>query len=72
MINHPSIINRVFTVAMLAGLVACGDDSTAPVDSGSPPDLPPLTSMTGDFSIFGNPDAQLGEAPSAARPIWLT
>lgn len=66
MIHHRSIISRVLTVAMLAALVACSDDSTAPIDPGSPPDLPPLTSMTGDFSIFGSPGALQGEAAPVA------
>ena len=66
MIYHRSIISRVLTVATLAALLACSDDSTAPIDPGSPPDLPPLTSMTGDFSIFGSPGALQGEAAPVA------
>ncbi len=64
--NPSSIISRVLTVAVLAGLAACADDATAPIDPGTPPDLPPLTSMTGDFSIFGSPAARQGEAAPVA------
>jgi len=52
---------RGLTLALLAALAACGDDPVTPDNNnGTPPDLPPLTSMTGDFSIFGAPGG--GEA----------
>ena len=68
MVNYRSITSRGLFVAIFAGLVACSDNSTAPIDPGPPPDLPPLTSMTGDFSIFGNPGAQQGgPAPASSQ-----
>jgi hypothetical protein len=68
MIRNPgSIIRPVFTVVLLTGFAACAEDATAPVDPGTPPDLPPLTSMTGDFSIFGNPAPRQGEGAPVAN-----
>ena len=52
-----------FAVVALPG---CTEDSTSPIDPGPPPELPPLTSMSGDFSIFGAPASPLAElAPEA-------
>ena len=55
--DRRSTVRRVLTLAFLAGLTACDGDSTSLIDPGPPPDLPPLTSMSGDFSIFGAPNA---------------
>ncbi len=50
-----SALRRALTLVLLAGLTACDGDSTSPSDPGSPPELPPLTSMSVDFSLFGTP-----------------
>ncbi|MGD2121245.1 MAG: hypothetical protein PVJ76_05860 [Gemmatimonadota bacterium] len=52
--NHSSVLRRGLALALLATLAACSSDSTSPDDPGLPPGLPPLTSMSGDFSIFGS------------------
>ena len=57
MVNYRPTVNRVISLALLAVLTACTTDSTAPTDPGAPPELPPPTSMSGDFSIFGTPGA---------------
>jgi hypothetical protein len=57
--NQCSILRRALTLALLATFAACSD-STSPNDPGSPPELPPLTSMSGDFSLFGSS----GSAPA--------
>ncbi|NNM06553.1 MAG: hypothetical protein HKO65_15780 [Gemmatimonadetes bacterium] len=54
--NYGPNVRRAVTLALLVGLAACDGDSTSPNDPGPAPDLPPLTSMSGDFSIFGTPD----------------
>ena len=56
--THRSSVSRLLTVLLLAGVAACDADSTSPIDPGPPPELPPLTSMSGDFSIFGDPGTQ--------------
>lgn len=65
--DHGSTVRRVLILPLLIALTACNADSTAPIDPGPPPDLPPLTSMSGDFSIFGTPGAQQAKlAPEAS------
>ncbi|MDH3222575.1 MAG: hypothetical protein OEO23_02575, partial [Gemmatimonadota bacterium] len=44
----------VLAVTLLAALAACNDDPTSP-GTGDPPALPPITTMSGDFSFFGSP-----------------
>lgn len=44
---------RVLAILLLTATAACSDDPTSP-DAGNPPELPPLTTMTGDFSLFGS------------------
>lgn len=57
MMDHRrSTVRRALPLAFLAALTACTSDSTAPLDPGPPPELPPLTSMSADFSIFGTPN----------------
>ena len=56
-VKHRSTVIRVLTLALLAGLTACDGDPASPIDPGPAPNLPSLTSMSGDFSIFGNPGA---------------
>ena len=50
----------IFTIAIAATMVACASETTGPDASGDPPPLPPLTSMSVDFSLFdgagGGPD----------------
>jgi len=48
-------------IVVAMAVAACNADSTGPVGAGSPPELPPLTSMAVDFSFFG-----AGGAGSAA------
>lgn len=56
-VNHRTAVRRVLTLTLLVGLTACDGDSTSPIDPGPAPNLPPLTSMSGDFSLFGAPTA---------------
>lgn len=67
----PSTARRALTLALFVALAACGSDSTAPIDPGPAPDLPPLTSMSGDFSIFGNPGSQLAALSPEANQTSL-
>lgn len=53
---------KVLAILMLISVAACSDDPTSP-DAGDPPELPPLTTMTGDFSFFGSPSQSA--SPSA-------
>lgn len=64
--NRRSAVRRAFAFALLAALPACTSDATAPIDPGPPPELPPLTSMSGDFSIFGASSAQHPELAADA------
>lgn len=64
--NHPSTIRRAFVLALLAAFAGCTEDSTSPIDPGPPPELPPLTSMSGDFSLFGASGAQQAELAHGA------
>ena len=64
--DHGSTVRRALTLALLAAFAACSSDFTSPIDPGPPPELPPLTSMSGDFSIFGAPNAQQAELASEA------
>ena len=54
---HVGIARRGISLVLILTVAGCADDATAPTDPGPPPDLPPLTTMSGDFSIFGTPDA---------------
>lgn len=65
---HRSTPLRLLALVTIAGLAACDADSTAPDDPGPPPELPPLTSMSGDFSFFGDPSATQG-APAPAADL---
>ncbi len=69
--NHRSAFRRTLTLALLTALTACATDSTAPSDPGPPPELPPLTSMSGDFSLFGAPAEPHAEFPSDASQSSL-
>lgn len=72
MIPRPGpAIRRGLTLAILAALAACNSDSTSSKDPGTPPELPPLTSMSGDFSLFGTPEAQPAEPLSRAGESGL-
>jgi len=62
---------RAFFLILLAILTACTSDSTSPQDPGPPPELPPLTSMSGDFSFFGAPDASYAELAQGANQTSL-
>lgn len=67
--THRSALRRAFALALSATVAACASDATAPVDPGAPPELPPLTSMSADFGIFGETGAQQvarAMAPEAA------
>jgi hypothetical protein len=69
--DHGSTVGRALTLALLLALTACNADSTSPVDPGRPPELPPLTSMSADFSIFGTPSARQAELAPAASMTSL-
>jgi len=56
--THRPRVRRLLAVLLLAVVAACDADSMSPIDPGAPPELPPLTSMSGDFGIFGDPSAQ--------------
>ena len=62
--SHRSTVSRALTLAILAAFAACTADTMSPNDPGPPPELPPLTSMSGDFSIFGNAGAQQADVAS--------
>ena len=63
-------VGRVLALTLLAGLAAC-DDSTSPNDPGPPPQLPPLTSMSGDFGFFGDQAVRQAELPLSASSTAL-
>ncbi|MFC1659906.1 hypothetical protein ACFL3S_00390 [Gemmatimonadota bacterium] len=69
--NHPSTVRRALALALLAALTACTSGSTSPIDPGPPPELPPVTSMSGDFSLFDTPSAQHAELASKASMTSL-
>lgn len=62
--THRSSTSPWLAILLLAGIAACDADSMSPNDPGPSPELPPLTSMSGDFRLFGTPGAQ-GAAPAA-------
>ena len=61
-----STMRRGLSLVLLAALAACSD-STSVDDPGSPPELPPLTSMSGDFSLFGSPGSTPAGLASSAN-----
>lgn len=71
MARYRPTVSRVLIPALLMVFTACESDSTSPIDPGPPPDLPPLTSMSSDFSLFGNPGAQQMGLTSAASQSSL-
>jgi hypothetical protein len=64
--NHRSTARRLLALGLLAGLSACDANSTSPIDPGPPPELPPLTSMSGDFNLFGAPGTLGAESAQAS------
>jgi len=62
-----STIKRGLSLVLLAALTACSTDSTSPADPGIPPELPPQTSMSGDFSLFGSSSALQAELAAQAN-----
>jgi hypothetical protein len=68
--SHRCTITRGLTLALLTALAACSDP-TSLSDPGTPPELPALTSMSGDFSLFGTPESQQPEPSSRAAESSL-
>lgn len=62
MIDQRLIRSRVLALALMCSLAACSDDPTTPAD-GTPPPLPPVTTMSGDFSTFGSPSGGSAAGP---------
>ena len=56
---------NVLAILLMTAAAACNEDPTSP-DGGSPPELPPLTTMTGDFSLFGSQSQSASHVTMAA------